>query len=57
MDRKKLEQERKASLERRQRRLEEAAKERPEAEPTEKKTLSRAERLKLREDEFIPPED
>lgn len=57
MDRKQLEQERKASLERRQRRLEEAAKEQPEGEPTETRTLSRAERLKLREDEFIPPED
>ncbi len=57
MDQKELERERKASLERRRRQLEEAAKERPENEQNGTRTLSRAERLKLREDEFIPPED
>lgn len=57
VDRKELEKERQASLERRRRQLEEAAKERLESEQAEKRSLSRAERLKLREDEFIPPED
>ena len=57
VDRKELEKERKASLERRRRQLEEAAKERLASEGPKTRTLSRAERLKLREDEFIPPED
>jgi hypothetical protein len=57
VDRKQLEKERKASLERRRRQLEEAAKERLESERTDTRTLSRAERIKLREDEFVPPED
>lgn len=57
VDPKELEKERKASLERRRRQLEEAAKERLASESKDTRTLSRAERLKLREDEFVPPED
>ncbi len=44
-------------MERRKRQLEDAAKERLESERNETRKLTRAERLKLREDEFIPPED
>ena len=53
-----LEKERKASLDRQRRQLEKAAAERLAQEKTDNaKVLTRAQRLKLRDDEYVPPQD
>jgi hypothetical protein len=52
-----LEKERKASLERQRRQLEKTAAERLAQERTDTKVLTRAQRLKLRDDEYVPPQD
>jgi hypothetical protein len=52
-----LDRERKASLERQRKQLEKNAAERVPQERTETKVLSRAQRLKLRDDEFVPPQE
>jgi hypothetical protein len=52
-----LEKERKASLERRKKQLESGRRERPVSTWTDMKGLSRAQKLKLRNDDFVPPTD
>jgi hypothetical protein len=52
-----LEKERKASLERRKKQLESGRRERPASTWTDMKGLSRAQKLKLRNDDFVPPSD
>ncbi|GMV05483.1 MAG: hypothetical protein AMXMBFR53_17610 [Gemmatimonadota bacterium] len=52
-----LEKERKASLERRKRQLEEARRDHPLEAYTPTRTLSRAERARLRDDDYVPPRD
>jgi len=44
-------------MERRRKQMEEARAQRVEAEPPQTRVLSRAEKLKLREDEFVPPDE
>ena len=50
-----LERERKASLERRKKQLEEMRRDRPAQEWTDTRSLSRAQRLRLRDDDYVPP--
>jgi hypothetical protein len=52
-----LERERKASSERRKKKLEEFRREHPIQEWAPTRGLSRAQRLKLREDDYVPPPD
>ncbi|HSW30307.1 MAG TPA: hypothetical protein VLH75_12560 [Longimicrobiales bacterium] len=52
-----LERERKASSERRKKKLEAYRREHPIQEWAPTRGLSRAQRLKLREDDFVPPPD
>jgi len=52
-----LERERKASLERRRKQLEQGRREKPATHWTEMKSLTRAQKLKLRNDDFVPPTD
>jgi hypothetical protein len=52
-----LERERKASAERRRKQFESLRREKPPTEPTEVRTLSRAQKLKLRDDDFVAPKD
>jgi hypothetical protein len=53
-----LSKERKASLERQRRQLEKSAAERLAQEKTDNaKVLTRAQRLKMRDDEYVPPQD
>jgi hypothetical protein len=53
-----LAKERKASIERQRRQLEKNAAERLAQERTENtKVLTRAQRLKLRDDEYVPPQE
>ena len=52
-----LRKEREAFMERRRKQMEEARAQRASQEPAETRVLSRAEKLKLREDEFVPPDD
>ncbi|MDP2956237.1 MAG: hypothetical protein Q8N53_07440 [Longimicrobiales bacterium] len=52
-----LERERKASMERRKKQLEAMRRERPVQEWTPTRSLSRAERLRMRDDDFVPPPD
>ncbi len=52
-----LAKERKASLERQRRQMEKTAAERLAQEQTDTKVLTRAQRLKLRDDEYVPPQD
>lgn len=52
-----LAKERKASLERQRKQLEKSAAERLAQERIDTKVLTRAQRLKLRDDEFVPPQD
>ena len=52
-----LESERKASAERRRKQFESLRREKPATEETEVRTLSRAQKLKLREDDFVAPKD
>ena len=52
-----LRKEREAFMERRRKQMEEARAQRASQEPGETRVLSRAEKLKLREDEFVPPDD
>jgi len=50
-----LERERKASLERRKKQLEEMRRDRPTPEWTDTRSLSRAQRLRLKDDDYVPP--
>ena len=52
-----LDQERKASAERRRIQFESLRREKPVTEPTEVRTLSRAQKLKLRDDDFVAPKE
>ena len=52
-----LDQERKASAERRRKQFESLRREKPVTEPTEVRTLSRAQKLKLRDDDFGAPKE
>lgn len=52
-----LERERKASAERRRKQFESLRREKPATEPTEVRTLSRAQKMKLRDDDFVAPKD
>ena len=52
-----LAKERKASLERQKRQMEKSAAERLAQEKVDTKVLTRAQRLKLRDDEYVPPQD
>lgn len=53
-----LRKEREAFMERRRKQLEEARAQRTEdAEAPRTRALSRAEKLKLREDEYVPPDE
>jgi hypothetical protein len=52
-----LERERKASAERRKKQMEEARRDRPVQEWTSTRSLSRAERLRLRDDDYVPPSE
>lgn len=50
-----LARERAASAERRKKQLEDARRERPVQEWTATRTLSKAERLRLKDDDYVPP--
>jgi hypothetical protein len=52
-----LERERKASSERRKKKLEAYRREHPIQEWTPTRGISRAQRLKMREDDYVPPPD
>jgi hypothetical protein len=52
-----LERERKASSERRKKQLEEMRRDRPAPEWTDTRSLSRAQRLRLKDDDYVPPQD
>lgn len=52
-----LEKERKSSLERRQKQLEATRRDRTAPEWTDTRSLSRADRLKLKDDDYVPPTD
>lgn len=52
-----LEKERKSSLERRQKQLEATRRDRVAPEWTDTRSLSRADRLKLKDDDYVPPTD
>ena len=52
-----LEQERKASAERRRKQFDSLRREKPLAETTEVRSLTRAQKAKLRDDDFVAPKD
>jgi len=52
-----LARERQASLERRKKQLEEARRDNPVEAYQPARTLSRAERMRLRDDDYVPPRD
>ena len=52
-----LEKERKASAERRRKQFDNLRREKPVPDPTEVRTLSRAQKLKLRDDDFVAPRE
>ena len=52
-----LEQERKASAERRRKQFDSLRREKPVAETTETRSLTRAQKAKLRDDDFVAPKD
>ena len=52
-----LERERKASAERRRKQFESLRREKPVTDPTETRSLTRAQRAKLRDDDFVAPKD
>jgi len=52
-----LDKERKASAERRRKQFESLRREKPIPDPTEVRSLSRAQKLKLRDDDFVVPRD
>ena len=57
MDPKELERERQASLERRRRQLEQARDAQAAQDWTDTRSLTRAQRAKLKDDDYVPPED
>jgi hypothetical protein len=52
-----LEQERKASAERRRAQFDSLRREKPVTEVTETRSLTRAQKAKLRDDDFVAPKD
>ena len=52
-----LEKERKASAERRRKQFDNLRREKPIPDPSEVRTLSRAQKLKLRDDDFVAPRE
>ena len=52
-----LDKERKASAERRRKQFDSLRREKPIPDPTEVRSLSRAQKLKLRDDDFVVPRD
>ena len=52
-----LEKEREASAERRRKQFDNLRREKPIPDPTEVRTLSRAQKLKLRDDDFVAPRE
>jgi hypothetical protein len=52
-----LEQERKASAERRRKQFDSLRREKPLTETTEVRSLTRAQKAKLRDDDFVAPKD
>lgn len=52
-----LEKERKASAERRRKQFDDLRREKPIPDPNEVRTLSRAQKLKLRDDDFVAPRE
>ena len=52
-----LEKERKASAERRRKQFDSLRREKPIPDATEVRTLSRAQKLKLRDDDFVAPRE
>ena len=52
-----LENERKASAERRRKQFDSLRRDKPITEPTETRSLTRAQKAKLRDDDFVAPKD
>jgi hypothetical protein len=52
-----LEKERKASAERRRKQFDNLRREKPIPDPSEVRTLSRAQKIKLRDDDFVAPRE